>query len=114
MVIYIYVFIFFFSFFLLLHLELFKFTMYRSTLLCVFTVLQKSSLEVSLEESRAELLALRTDHADTVNNLEAQVRQFVIALLDNTCAMYQLCAIRKLHLNIRLAGNLPPTATLGL
>ncbi|XP_075903109.1 golgin subfamily A member 1 isoform X3 [Nelusetta ayraudi] len=34
---------------------------------------EKSSLEVSLEESRAELLALRTDHADTVNNLEAQI-----------------------------------------
>lgn len=38
---------------------------------------QKSSLEQSLEESRAELLAVRTNHADTVSSLEAQVNQFI-------------------------------------
>lgn len=45
-------------------------------------VSQKSNLEVSLEESRAELLALRTDRADTVKDLEAQVDQLLF--LDNT------------------------------
>ncbi|CAN9512778.1 unnamed protein product [Ophioblennius macclurei] len=34
---------------------------------------EKSSLEQSLEETRAELLAVRTNHADTVSALEAQV-----------------------------------------
>ncbi|XP_045890551.1 golgin subfamily A member 1 isoform X1 [Micropterus dolomieu] len=34
---------------------------------------EKSSLEQSLEETRAELLAVRTNHADTVSSLEAQV-----------------------------------------
>lgn len=34
---------------------------------------KKSSLEESLEESRAELLALRTNQADSVGSLEAQV-----------------------------------------
>lgn len=38
---------------------------------------QKSSLEQNLEESRAELLAVRTNHADTVSSLEAQVNQFI-------------------------------------
>ncbi|KAF0033360.1 hypothetical protein F2P81_013426 [Scophthalmus maximus] len=33
---------------------------------------EKSSLEQSLEETRAELLAVRTNHADTVSSLEAQ------------------------------------------
>lgn len=41
---------------------------------------QKSSLEQSLEESRAELLAVRTNHADTVSSLEAQVNQFISIL----------------------------------
>uniref|UniRef100_A0A8D3CQQ1 Golgin subfamily A member 1 n=1 Tax=Scophthalmus maximus TaxID=52904 RepID=A0A8D3CQQ1_SCOMX len=36
---------------------------------------EKSSLEQSLEETRAELLAVRTNHADTVSSLEAQVNQ---------------------------------------
>nr|XP_046241980.1 golgin subfamily A member 1 isoform X3 [Scatophagus argus] len=34
---------------------------------------EKSSLEQSLEETRAELLAVRTNHADTVSSLETQV-----------------------------------------
>uniref|UniRef100_A0A3P9L948 Golgin subfamily A member 1 n=1 Tax=Oryzias latipes TaxID=8090 RepID=A0A3P9L948_ORYLA len=34
---------------------------------------EKSSLESSLEETRAELLAAKTNHADTVSSLEAQV-----------------------------------------
>ncbi|XP_041855580.1 golgin subfamily A member 1 isoform X2 [Melanotaenia boesemani] len=34
---------------------------------------EKSSLELSLEETRAELLAVRTNHADTVSSLEAEV-----------------------------------------
>lgn len=34
---------------------------------------QKSSLEQSLEETRGELLVVRTNHADTVSSLEAQV-----------------------------------------
>ncbi|XP_069022222.1 golgin subfamily A member 1 isoform X3 [Embiotoca jacksoni] len=34
---------------------------------------EKSSLEKSLEETRAELLTVRTNHADTVSSLEAQV-----------------------------------------
>ncbi|XP_061585678.1 golgin subfamily A member 1 isoform X2 [Cololabis saira] len=34
---------------------------------------EKSSVETSLEETRAELLAVRTNHADTVSSLEAQV-----------------------------------------
>lgn len=59
----------------------------------VVAVSQKSSLEVSLEESRAELLALRTDRADTVNDLEAQVNQ-------------TLRAERRLSLNITPGGNL--------
>ncbi|KAF3696277.1 Golgin subfamily A member 1 Golgin-97 [Channa argus] len=34
---------------------------------------EKSSIEQSLEETRAELLAVRTNHTDTVGSLEAQV-----------------------------------------
>ncbi|KAM9744391.1 golgin subfamily A member 1 isoform 1-T1 [Menidia menidia] len=34
---------------------------------------EKSNLERSLEETRAELLTVRTNHADTVSSLEAQV-----------------------------------------
>ncbi|XP_024131123.1 golgin subfamily A member 1 isoform X2 [Oryzias melastigma] len=34
---------------------------------------EKSSLDSSLEETRAELLAVKTNHADTVNSLETQV-----------------------------------------
>lgn len=34
---------------------------------------QKSSLEQSVEESRAELLSLRRNHAERVGSLEAQV-----------------------------------------
>ncbi|XP_014823465.1 PREDICTED: golgin subfamily A member 1 isoform X3 [Poecilia mexicana] len=34
---------------------------------------EKSDLELNLEETRAELLAVRTNHADTVSSLEAQV-----------------------------------------
>uniref|UniRef100_A0A8C8DZA7 Golgin subfamily A member 1 n=1 Tax=Oryzias sinensis TaxID=183150 RepID=A0A8C8DZA7_9TELE len=34
---------------------------------------EKSSLESSLEETRAELLAAKTNHADTVSSLEAQI-----------------------------------------
>ncbi|XP_037536695.1 golgin subfamily A member 1 [Nematolebias whitei] len=36
-------------------------------------LLEKSSLELSLEGTRAELLAVRTNNADTVSSLEAQV-----------------------------------------
>uniref|UniRef100_A0AAQ5ZIP7 Golgin subfamily A member 1 n=1 Tax=Amphiprion ocellaris TaxID=80972 RepID=A0AAQ5ZIP7_AMPOC len=36
---------------------------------------EKSSLWQSLEETRAELLAVRTNHADTVSSLETQVNQ---------------------------------------
>lgn len=43
-------------------------------------VLQKSSLEQSLEENRAELLAVRTDHADTVSLLEAQVNHLIFII----------------------------------
>uniref|UniRef100_A0A669EHB7 Golgin subfamily A member 1 n=1 Tax=Oreochromis niloticus TaxID=8128 RepID=A0A669EHB7_ORENI len=34
---------------------------------------EKSSLEQSLDETRTELLAVRTNHADTVSSLEAQI-----------------------------------------
>ncbi|XP_027889248.1 golgin subfamily A member 1 isoform X3 [Xiphophorus couchianus] len=34
---------------------------------------EKSDLELNLEETRAELLAVRTNHSDTVSSLEAQV-----------------------------------------
>lgn len=48
-------------------------------------VLQKSSLEQSLEESRAELLAVRTNHADTVSLLEAQVNQLIFVITPVQC-----------------------------
>jgi len=41
----------------------------------LFLPFQKSNLELSLEQTRAELLAVRTNHADTVSSLEAQVKQ---------------------------------------
>lgn len=60
----------------------------------VVAVSQKSNLEVSLEESRAELVAVRRDHADTVTDLEAQV----IGLHN--------APVRRLPVNIRPPGNL--------
>lgn len=47
---------------------------------------QKLALEQSVEESRSELLAVRTDHADTVSSLEAQVNlQHSFCLLAESC-----------------------------
>ncbi|XP_070760785.1 golgin subfamily A member 1 isoform X2 [Enoplosus armatus] len=43
---------------------------------------EKSSLEQSLEETRAELLAVRTNHADTVNSLEAQVSKMSCSITE--------------------------------
>uniref|UniRef100_A0A672HLQ9 Golgin subfamily A member 1 n=1 Tax=Salarias fasciatus TaxID=181472 RepID=A0A672HLQ9_SALFA len=43
---------------------------------------EKSSLEQSLEESRAELLAVRTNHADTVSSLEAQVSRMSCSITE--------------------------------
>uniref|UniRef100_A0A8C6LWL1 Golgin subfamily A member 1 n=1 Tax=Nothobranchius furzeri TaxID=105023 RepID=A0A8C6LWL1_NOTFU len=40
---------------------------------------EKSSLEMSLENTRAELLSVRTNHADTVSSLEAQVKHVDVA-----------------------------------
>ncbi|AWP06625.1 putative golgin subfamily A member 1 [Scophthalmus maximus] len=45
---------------------------------------EKSSLEQSLEETRAELLAVRTNHADTVSSLEAQVAQLEQQILESS------------------------------
>ena len=42
-------------------------------------------MEESLEESRAELLALRTNHADTVGSLEAQVNHSFLCSLCASC-----------------------------
>uniref|UniRef100_A0AAQ5ZPQ1 Golgin subfamily A member 1 n=1 Tax=Amphiprion ocellaris TaxID=80972 RepID=A0AAQ5ZPQ1_AMPOC len=41
---------------------------------------EKSSLWQSLEETRAELLAVRTNHADTVSSLETQVNQGIYTI----------------------------------
>lgn len=43
---------------------------------------EKSSLEQSLEETRAELLAVRTNHADTVSSLEAQVSRMSCSITE--------------------------------
>ncbi|CAK6959657.1 golgin subfamily A member 1 [Scomber scombrus] len=43
---------------------------------------EKSSLEQSLEESRAELLVVRTNHADTVSSLEAQVSKMSCSITE--------------------------------
>ncbi|KAM7416868.1 hypothetical protein PAMA_018782 [Pampus argenteus] len=43
---------------------------------------EKSSLEQSLEETRAELLAVRTNHADTVSSLEAQVSKMSCSITE--------------------------------
>uniref|UniRef100_A0A8C4NUS1 Golgin subfamily A member 1 n=1 Tax=Dicentrarchus labrax TaxID=13489 RepID=A0A8C4NUS1_DICLA len=43
---------------------------------------EKSSLEQSLEETRAELLAVRTNHADTVCSLEAQVSRMSCSITE--------------------------------
>lgn len=78
----------------------------------VFLTQKKSSLEESLEESRAELLALRTNHADTVGSLEAQVKNTLpfqplcLLLLDNiTSFSPQLsrfnCTITELQMLLR-------------
>uniref|UniRef100_A0A3B5B3G3 Golgin subfamily A member 1 n=1 Tax=Stegastes partitus TaxID=144197 RepID=A0A3B5B3G3_9TELE len=43
---------------------------------------EKSSLEQSLEETRAELLAVRTNHADTVSSLETQVSKMSCSITE--------------------------------
>ncbi|XP_063345855.1 golgin subfamily A member 1 isoform X2 [Pelmatolapia mariae] len=43
---------------------------------------EKSSLEQSLDGVRAELLAVRTDHADTVSSLEAQVSRMSVTITE--------------------------------
>ncbi|XP_072243309.1 golgin subfamily A member 1 [Leuresthes tenuis] len=43
---------------------------------------EKSSLELSLEETRAELLAVRTNHADTVSSLEAKVSRMSCSITE--------------------------------
>uniref|UniRef100_UPI0037E74585 golgin subfamily A member 1 isoform X2 n=1 Tax=Semicossyphus pulcher TaxID=241346 RepID=UPI0037E74585 len=43
---------------------------------------EKSNLEQSLEETRAELLAVRTNHADTVGSLEAQVSRMSCSITE--------------------------------
>ncbi|XP_040898116.1 golgin subfamily A member 1 isoform X1 [Toxotes jaculatrix] len=43
---------------------------------------EKSSLEQSLEETRAELLAVRTNHADIVSSLEAQVSRMSCSITE--------------------------------
>ncbi|XP_076587501.1 golgin subfamily A member 1 isoform X2 [Chaetodon auriga] len=45
-------------------------------------LLEKSSLEQSLAETRAELLAVRTNHADTVSSLEAQVSRMSCSITE--------------------------------
>ncbi|XP_041793916.1 golgin subfamily A member 1 isoform X2 [Chelmon rostratus] len=45
-------------------------------------LLEKSSLEQSLEETRAELLTVRTNHADTVSSLEAQVSRMSCSITE--------------------------------
>uniref|UniRef100_A0A3Q1I4K2 Golgin subfamily A member 1 n=1 Tax=Anabas testudineus TaxID=64144 RepID=A0A3Q1I4K2_ANATE len=43
---------------------------------------EKSSLEQNLEETRAELLTARTNHADTVSSLEAQVSRMSCSITE--------------------------------
>uniref|UniRef100_A0A3B4ULI9 Golgin subfamily A member 1 n=1 Tax=Seriola dumerili TaxID=41447 RepID=A0A3B4ULI9_SERDU len=43
---------------------------------------EKCSLEQSLEETRAELLVVRTNHADTVSSLEAQVSRMSCSITE--------------------------------
>ncbi|XP_020501120.1 golgin subfamily A member 1 isoform X3 [Labrus bergylta] len=43
---------------------------------------EKSSVEQSLEETRAELLAVRTNHADTVSSLETQVSRMSCSITE--------------------------------
>ncbi|XP_039476677.1 golgin subfamily A member 1 isoform X1 [Oreochromis aureus] len=43
---------------------------------------EKSSLEQSLDETRTELLAVRTNHADTVSSLEAQVSRMSVTITE--------------------------------
>ncbi|XP_005733672.1 golgin subfamily A member 1 isoform X2 [Pundamilia nyererei] len=43
---------------------------------------EKSSLEQSLDRTRAELLAVRTDHADAVSSLEAQVSRMSVTITE--------------------------------
>ncbi|XP_070689379.1 golgin subfamily A member 1 isoform X2 [Pempheris klunzingeri] len=43
---------------------------------------EKSSLEQTLEETRTELLAVRTSHADTVSSLEAQVSRMSCSITE--------------------------------
>lgn len=43
---------------------------------------EKSSLEQSLEETRAELVVVRTNHADTVSSLEAQVSRMSCSITE--------------------------------
>ncbi|XP_031156382.1 golgin subfamily A member 1 isoform X2 [Sander lucioperca] len=43
---------------------------------------EKSSLEQSLEETRAELLLVRTNHADTVSSLETQVSRMSCSITE--------------------------------
>ncbi|XP_070820123.1 golgin subfamily A member 1 isoform X2 [Chaetodon trifascialis] len=45
-------------------------------------LLEKSSLEQSLVETRAELLAVRTNHADTVSSLEGQVSRMSCSITE--------------------------------
>ncbi|MEQ2259820.1 hypothetical protein XENORESO_019209 [Xenotaenia resolanae] len=41
---------------------------------------EKSNLELNLEETRKELLIVRTNHTDTVSTLEAQVKQHICSV----------------------------------
>ncbi|XP_054587156.2 golgin subfamily A member 1 isoform X4 [Nothobranchius furzeri] len=45
---------------------------------------EKSSLEMSLENTRAELLSVRTNHADTVSSLEAQIANLEQQVLESS------------------------------
>ncbi|XP_054466585.1 golgin subfamily A member 1 isoform X2 [Anoplopoma fimbria] len=45
-------------------------------------LLQESSVEQSLEETRAELLEVRTNHADTVSSLETQVSRMSCSITE--------------------------------
>ncbi|MED6240909.1 hypothetical protein ATANTOWER_031309 [Ataeniobius toweri] len=41
---------------------------------------EKSNLELNLEETRKELLIVRTNHTDTISTLEAQVKQHICSV----------------------------------
>lgn len=69
----------------------------RVSKISVFFLTQKKSiLEESVEESRAELLALRTNHADAVGCLEAQVEHSFLSSLAAYC-----CRVTSLLFHLR-------------